>query len=112
MLHLNNCATLRRDFGRLQRRKGGIKKQFKSNNKLVFLMWLEYVKFVRQLSCHIGCREYKHFLSIKPTEMGVSTTNSDKSHHKLLEDDVLFKVGKEWATAANAPIKDSEPRAA
>jgi hypothetical protein len=48
-------------------------------------------------------------LIIKPTKRGVSTSNSNKAHTKLLEDDVLFKVGKEWVAEAeaDAPVEDS-----
>jgi hypothetical protein len=100
VLHFKNCTTVRRDFGSFQRLNGGIKKQFESNNKLMFVVLLEYVKVVRQSSCHVGCGGYKRL-------MGESTSNSDKTHQKLLQDDVIFKVGQEWATAAKAPREES-----
>jgi hypothetical protein len=47
MLHLNNCAAVRRYVDRLQILNGGIKRQFESNKKYVFLMLQEYVKVAR-----------------------------------------------------------------
>jgi hypothetical protein len=39
--------------------------------------------------------------------MGVSTSNIDKAHQMLIQDDVLLKVGRNWANTANTAVKYS-----
>jgi hypothetical protein len=41
-----------------------------------------------------------------PTEMDVSPS-SHKSQKKILEDDTIFEVGKDWAADAKDSVEDS-----